>query len=328
MPVTCPCGQRLQTSENAAETYLTCPDCGWSLIVSARDAALSAPGSGLDDDPLGGPAADVRGRRSGVAAAKLIPRLGAVAAALGLIAAMAHQASYPVWGAALAGLGLTLAGAGVLIAHHQGLAAGIPLVSALYCGTIAALALAPWPAVARRLESRSASLDPRPIPAGQRPVGAEDQTGEGTSLDPRPIPAGQRLRRGDAQIRLISAEVARPRIRELYFSEPTQWKEAGLLLTLEISNVGTSRGFAYEPHRCRIVDNLGNTFEEMDMGTASLADRRLGDHRLDPGQSLSDLLFFEPPPDRIAYLDLVIPGAVLGQTDPFQLRIPAGVIRR
>jgi hypothetical protein len=304
MAVMCPCGQRLQASENAAETYLTCPDCGWSLIVSARDAALSAPGSGPDDDPLGGPAADVRGRRSGSVAAKLIPRLGAVAAALGLIAALAHQASYPGWGAALAGLGLTLAGAGVLIAHHQGLAAGIPLVSALYCGTIAALALTPSPAVARRLEGRSASLDPPPIPAGQRP------------------------RRGDVQMRLISAEVARPRIRELHFSEPTQWKEAGLLLTLEISNIGTSRRFAYEPHRCRIVDNLGNTFEEMDIGTASLADRRLGDHRLDPGQTLSDLLFFKPPPDRIAYLDLVIPGAVLGQTEPFQLRIPAGIIRR
>jgi hypothetical protein len=305
MPATCPCGQRLQTSGNAAETHLTCPDCGWSLIVSTRDAALSGAGLGLgDDSPLRGRPTDVRDRRAGPSATKSIQRLGAVAAALGFLAATAHGASCSACGIALAGLGLTLAGAGFLIAHLHGRAAGIPLISALYCATIAALALTPSPADAPRLEGRSPSLDAQPILAGQRP------------------------RREDVRIRLVSAEIARPRVIELYFNEPTLWKEPGLLLILEIRNVGTGRAVAYEPRPCRLVDNLGHTSEEVNLGTASLADRLLGDHRLDPGQGLSDLLFFEPPSDRIAYLDLIIPGAVLGQTDPFQLRIPADLIRR
>jgi predicted RNA-binding Zn-ribbon protein involved in translation (DUF1610 family) len=304
MPATCPCGQRLQTSKDATETLLTCPDCGWALIVSAQDAARSGPGIELGNDSLAGRSTIERDLGTGAPAPKSIPRLGAAAAALGLIAGAAHGASCSAWGAAIAGLGLTLAGAGLLIAHLRGHAAGIPLLSLLYCGTVAALALTAAPAGAPRPEESAADLGPRPILAGRRP------------------------RREDVQIQLVSAEMTRPLVRELYFNEPTRWKEPGLLLTLEICNVGTSREVAYEPHHCRVVDNLGSTFEEVNMGTASLADRPRGDHRLKPGQSLRDLLFFDPPPDRIAYLDLVIPGAILGQTDPFQLRIPADRIRR
>lgn len=302
MPATCPCGQRLQTSEEAAETHLTCPDCGWSLIVPGREDPASGPGSGAALSP--GRPTIVPDPGAGPAATTWIPRLGAAAATLGLVAATAHGASCSAWGAAIAGLGLTLAGAGLLIAYLRGHTAGIVLTSGLYCATIAALALTATPADT-----------PGPA-AGSVPLG------------PRPIPVGRHLRRDDVQVRIIAAEVARPRVRELYFSEPAQWKKPGLLLTLEIRNVGTRRRVAYEPRRCHVVDDLGNTYQEVDMGTDSLADRSLGDRRLDPGQSLREVLFFDPPMDRITYLELVLPGATLGQVDPFRLRIPADVIRR
>src|SRR3982751_5370180 len=164
MPATCPCGQRLQASKAAAVTRLTCPECGWSLIIPARDAALSGHGSGRGDESFRGRPAIVRDLGAGVSATKtLIRRLGTAAAALGLIAAAAHGASCSAGGAAIAGLGLTLAGAGLLIAHLHGHAVGIPLISTLYCGTIAALALTAAPAGGPRPEGRPAALDPRPL---------------------------------------------------------------------------------------------------------------------------------------------------------------------
>ncbi len=122
--------------------------------------------------------------------------------------------------------------------------------------------------------------------------------------------------------------MTRPSIRKLYFREPVRWKDPGLLLELEIRNVGAGRIVAYEPGRCLLVDDLGDAYDEVDMGTDKLADRSLGDYRIAAGQSLRELLFFDPPPDRIAYLDLIIPGPMLGRSDSFQLRIPAQMIRR
>ena len=327
MPATCPCGQRLQASKQAAETHLTCPDCGWTLIVpdpdQASDAVPSGAWSGLGKASPLQPPTVVVADGSGPPVMKAIRRLGALAAVLGLVAATAHGTGYSAWAGAIAGLGVVPAGVGLLMARLRGHTTGVPLLGALYCGTIAALALTAPPAGAPRASARPASLDPPPIPAG----GHSPPAARPASLDP-PIPAGGHSPPKDVRIDLVSAAIARPMVRELHFREPAQWKEPGLLLTLEIRNVGTGRRVAYEPRRCRVVDDLGNTYEEVDLGTDSLADRPLGDHRIDPGQSLREILFFDTPLDQVAHLDLVIPGATLGQINPIWIPIPVDKIRR
>jgi hypothetical protein len=110
------------------------------------------------------------------------------------------------------------------------------------------------------------------------------------------FPASQPVRQGDFRFRIVSAVVKQPEIRNIFSSEISLWKVPVLMIKVRIENLGKIDGGLYRIGVPRIVDNLGNHYREINLGTSSLVERSLGDRQLYAGKALEDILLFDNGP--------------------------------
>ena len=253
----------------------------------------------------------VRRSRSRLANPSLTPinALGLIASLFGLAGAAAYGSGQAEWGAALAVLGVASASIGLcwsLIACRAAVVS--PFVGFLFCGTITVLALT---------VSRSAA----PVLAGA--ATGLSLPGRNQGRDSRPAAAAASHRQGDFLVEVVSARLGHPKVRDLYSQDVFDWKSPALIVSIEIRNLGTTQVAEYRSGPCQITDNFGNSYHELNLGTACLVERVAGVRHLNPGKSLNDLLVFDPPVDKAKSFNLELSGETVGISAPFQCRIPA-----
>lgn len=309
--VTCQCRRRLRVDDEFAGHPIPCPYCGRAVAVPPEGGVAVATGAGgRNPAPVSTPGTR-RGRsRTSSPAWGPVNALGLISGLLGLAGAAAYGTGRADWGLATAGVGFAASGLGLFWAWCACPPAQVaPFVGLCFSGAIAALAMA-----GPRPEGTFAKDHPA-LPPGQ--IQAIATSGAG------PRQASQ----GDFQVRLISARVGRPKVRDLFSPDVIEWREPALILTIEIRNLSTTRATDYLSGTRRLADNFGTTYQEINLGTKSLVERDLGDRRLLPGRALRDVLIFDRPLERAESLDLELSGEIVGAPSPLRLRIPASAIQ-
>lgn len=70
-------------------------------------------------------------------------------------------------------------------------------------------------------------------------------------------------------------------------------------------------------------DNLGSSYNRVTVGAAA---GQLGRESLYPNEVKLDLLVFERPVPNYSHLELTIPGAAFGDTEPVRFKIPRSMV--
>jgi len=147
-----------------------------------------------------------------------------------------------------------------------------------------------------------------------------------------PTPA----RLGDVEVKVVSAKVAPVALRG-----PTgegQSKEPQLILTIEVSNTNQNRKIDYrtwagadlsfERDSATLKDNFENTYKRITFGIFDRPIGRVVSDSVYPSKSLTDVLVFEAPLEKIQHLDLDLPGKNIGEKGLFKIRIPSTMIQK
>lgn len=114
-------------------------------------------------------------------------------------------------------------------------------------------------------------------------------------------------------------------------------KDEYLALDIIVKNAHQTRKMEYKPwggqlfndSPARLSDDFGNRYKIIYPGFGEefvgAADRK---QSIYPGKQIRDLLVFQPPVDRAANVDLVLPGENVGAKGEIRFRIPTRIIAR
>ncbi|MFI5457627.1 MAG: hypothetical protein ACHRXM_19465 [Isosphaerales bacterium] len=172
-------------------------------------------------------------------------------------------------------------------------------------------------------------------PAKKEPEVAPQRAREKKEAEWIVAPAPARL--GDVAVRVVSAKVARVAL----IGGPTEERQSEnpqLVLTIEVSNGSRSRKIDYrtwagadvsfERDFATVEDNFGNRYNRITFSIFNQPAGRVVSDSIYPGKSLTDVLMFEPPIEKIQQLDLEMPARNVGTQGHFRIRIPTAMIER
>lgn len=267
----------------------------------------------------------------------------------------------PLWGFAIAAPAVLVALLALAMAFGARQSLAVSFVAFLFCSTMASMTFTE-PGVLDRLiamaSNRAVDSETNRSEDG-KPSGANDNSASKTkpqvliktnSSTPNPdasvnsktggqdpngvnvwSPSGESIRRGDWEFRLTRVSITKPRVFNLLESsnKPSRWEKAGLLVQLEVQNHSNSRRYDYKLFRIQLFDDVRNRCERVELGSFRLADRNiLSKPLISPGQSLSDMFFFDEPGAKVDHLDLDIDAGHADFGDSVRIRIPVGLIER
>jgi hypothetical protein len=355
----CPfCHGKLRAPDGAEGRSLPCPTCGEPFTLAAmekppRSATFTPPGSGttllpgtqtaVALPPLPAPASDKQGRAGrrsrrfnlAALAAFFLACVGVFSAAVAGTFVLDVAANAAL---ALAGLGLVLGLAGLLVARATRLG-GLTLSLAgtgLSLALLLVLILQPALLGVYRVPLLSLLASPPRDPASGRtvviPVGKEvPEPQSGEESEPEAVDVrGKELQQGDLRVRVVSAVT-----RGVEFKKPAPTRpppQRFLVIGLRLYNVGIARRIPYESwgeagtgKEARLTDEAGKNYRLQNFGAADVVGH-VRSKNLTPGTILNDALVFETPASSVRSLLLELPAEAAGGTGTFKLRIPREMI--
>jgi hypothetical protein len=141
---------------------------------------------------------------------------------------------------------------------------------------------------------------------------------------------------GDVKVRVARVELGKPSMKDLMGSA-SKAKEEFLLLTIEIASTNDaakinyrtwgSSPFRFDSNFATLTDDLGNTYKRISFGASDKIDGRVDSGSVYPDKPIEDLLIFETPLAKAKTLTLEMPGANVGQTGAFRLKIDRDQIK-
>ena len=137
---------------------------------------------------------------------------------------------------------------------------------------------------------------------------------------------------GDVRVRILGAAVGKISLVDVGRDRSTS-KDDLLMITVELSNRSATKKLEYDSWSgadvafrrdyATIRDNFDNNYKRITFGLFSHPVGAAGRHEsLFPGKSVSDVLVFEPPIDRAAYLNLEMPAKNFGEEGMIRFRLP------
>lgn len=337
IPVTCACNRRMCINPVFAGTTIDCPFCGQPLTIpAAGDSAEKTRGQGSSGFTL--PAA---GTTAGGRWLALAMSLVSTGCGLGAAFNYAYGNRSASMATGLAALGLLPAGIALIISQRPGTRfTAAPLIGLGLCACVIALltlssrhggmvALAATESSVTRVSSGGPTQATSTPDAGQAVArqGQGDLSAVGPRLDS--LPAQPLVTtHGPVEFRVTSARVEKPRVKELFFHDIVELKQPALVIAMQMRNGSSRRVVIYQVCRCRLVDEAGRIYDEVEIGTAQLVGRDLGDRKITAGGTLNEVFLFRVPGAEARSLVLEIPGAAVGDTDTVRILIPAASITR
>jgi hypothetical protein len=130
---------------------------------------------------------------------------------------------------------------------------------------------------------------------------------------------------GDLQVQITGASVGplpgRAEDSKIYLMVSLRVKHVGQPKVDYVSPSGTVRG----GEAPLMQDDLGSSYNRVTVGSAA---GQLGRESLYPGDVKVDLLVFERPVPNYHQLELTIPGAAFGDTEPVRFKIPRSLVEQ
>lgn len=143
--------------------------------------------------------------------------------------------------------------------------------------------------------------------------------------------ATESIRRGDVSVRILSAQIGRPRLVRATgrAARPT---EDVLVLKVQLRNESETRKLEYagwgsgkSASAVKLTDDFGNPYLPKTWKGATV-EGQLAGQSLYPGKSLEDILVFEEPVDKAKALQLRLPASVFGEKETLDFAIPTSMI--
>lgn len=157
------------------------------------------------------------------------------------------------------------------------------------------------------------------------------------ATDPAPVewyPSTSVVKMDDVSIRVKFARVGAVEIRG--FGDSRHSAESQLMIGLEVENLSDSKKIDYRsmgenvfvgPASARMADDIGNKYRRIDFGPLRAVGQASRDS-IYPGKSTSDMVVFEPPVDKAAYVHLELPAENFGGRGMIRFEIPTSEITR
>lgn len=143
---------------------------------------------------------------------------------------------------------------------------------------------------------------------------------------------------GDVELRVVGVRVGRVGVRDTFDGKIGQSADDLLAIEIEIRNHSGARkveyrtwgkAVSYADATATLSDGFGNTYAARSPGS-SLATvvGAIASASVYPGDSIRDVLIFDPPVGAAEYLNLDLPGVSVGQEGSVRFMIPTRMIER
>ncbi len=140
------------------------------------------------------------------------------------------------------------------------------------------------------------------------------------------------IKRGDVQVKVISAEVGRPKMVRSS-GRAARPKSEALVILLELCNTNATKKLAYTSWSDRnlgvtLKDNFGNPYTQKTKKVfrGALVEGQSSSGSIYPGKSIVDVVIFEPPIDKAKFLRLELPATAFGGSGMLSFQIPITMV--
>ncbi len=243
----------------------------------------------------------------------------------------------------LGALGILFGIAGFLVSatgRRSGI--GMPVAGTVIC--VVAVAIAITSTLATIAAVREATREPvwktpaanhepaPPVGSGPRPSRPARK-----SEDEGWVSAELPVRQRDVQVRIASAKVGKVDVRDLLERGTSPSKDVLLAIRIEVANLSGTKlldyrtwaggDFVLKRDFATLSDNFGNSYKRVTFGI----DEPVGRVKRDsvyPGKSITDVLVFEPPVDKVQYLRIELPANNFEGAGVIRFEIPRNMILR
>jgi hypothetical protein len=214
------------------------------------------------------------------------------------------------------------------------------LVGLLIVSAIGFAAVLFWPRSAPQPEPVAAKAEkPTEIPEILAPLGDLDELSDDVAAasdenkaEPQWTNASaEPIRRGDVSVRILSAEIGRPRLVRATgrAARPT---DEFLILRVQLQNENTTRKLEYRGWAAgqssgsvKLTDNFNNPYFQKSWQSATI-DGQLTAESLYPGKPVEDVLVFQKPLQKAETLRLLLPAAAFGEKGMLGFEIPMAMV--
>jgi hypothetical protein len=155
-----------------------------------------------------------------------------------------------------------------------------------------------------------------------------------TSVGSSELPSG---RSGDLEVRISSARVGYAMPVKGPIGTQVATDSAMFRIELGLTNRSTNQTVAYKTWRgqhksverdfATLIDNEGNAYMRITFGR-TIPEGGVEETTIGPGQTIQDLLFFNPLREDIEHVDLFLPASNFGGQQPIKLRLNNEAIER
>jgi hypothetical protein len=268
--------------------------------------------------------------------------LGLLLGVIGFVVALTRKGAsigYPIAGSAICGLALFVAISvtGVLVAGLKKVDDEIVAQSgrrnATNQTTVAPVVSPP------RAEKPPTQGNPTPpaaepgnTKATQRPAPERPSTPESEWAS-----ADTPVRQGDVQVKVKSVKVGQVPLKDLMDGGEGRSEDALLSIQLEVKNLSETKkvdyrtwggGSVFFGTRIGLTDNFDNRYKLVNFGFGSEVVGAVESESVYPGKSITDVIVFEKPIEKVEFLNLELPAEQFGGSGMLRIRIPASMIRR
>jgi len=171
-----------------------------------------------------------------------------------------------------------------------------------------------------------------PEPGSEGAAGAAPSSGDQDQWHKAPE---QTARVGDVTVKILSAQVGRPRVVRSS-GVPARPREPYLILRLQLENLRDARKRDYQTWASpqmrlfgvRLTDNLGNTYNPKTFPGATVEGQLGEQESLYPHEPKTEVLVFERPveSEQLRYLRLELPATAFGESGKVRFEIPSEMI--